>query len=107
MVPVFIISDFEEHTSCSIAQKSLEVSASNPVMRFGIKGLSNTDIPYLVYNGKRYSLHVESKEVYVSDHIDLVAGVEVVEVWVDGLGHTFHFKAKLGTEENDLFDDLF
>lgn len=107
LVPVFIISDFMERTSCSIQQKDLEVSASNPVMKFEINGLTNKDIPYLVYNGKHYDLHLECKEIYVSDHIDLVAGVEKVEVWVDGLGHPFHFKAKLGTEENNLFDDLF
>lgn len=107
LVPVFIISDFEQRTNCTIAQKSLEVSASNPVMKFAINGLANKDIPYLVYNGKHYALHHESNEVYVSDNIDLVSGVEIVEVWVDGLGHPFHFKAKLGTEENDLFDDLF
>lgn len=107
LVPVFIISDFEEHSCTQIAQKSLEVSASNPVMRFEIKGLSNKDVPYLVYNGKHYALHLESNELYVSDHIDLAAGVELVEVMVEGMSHPFHFKAKLGTEENDLFDDIF
>lgn len=107
LVPVFIISDFEQHTSCTIVQKSLEVSASNPVMKFKINGLTNKDIPYLVYNNKHYALRFESKELYVSDPLDIVAGVELVEVCVDGLRHPFHFKAKLGTEENDLFDDLF
>lgn len=107
LVPVFIISDFEQRTNCSISQKNLEVSASNPVMRFGIQGLSNVDIPYLMYNGKRYALHLEGNSIYASESIDLVSGVETVEVWVDGLAHLFHFKAKLGTEENDLFDDLF
>ena len=107
LVPVFIISDYEEHSCTQIAQRSLEVSASNPVMRFEIKGLSNKDVPYLIYNGKHYALHLESGEIYVSDHIDLAAGVELVEVMVEGMSHPFHFKAKLGTEENDLFDDLF
>ena len=107
LVPVFIISNYEEHSCTQIAQKSLEVSASNPVMKFEIKGLSNKDVPYLIYNGKHYALHLESGELYVSDHIDLAAGVELVEVMVEGMSHPFHFKAKLGTEENDLFDDLF
>lgn len=107
LVPVFIISDYEEHSCTQIAQKCLEVSASNPVMKFEIKGLSNKDVPYLIYNGKHYALHLENGELYTSDHMDLVAGVDVVEVIVEGMSHTFHFKAKLGTEENDLFDDLF
>ncbi len=107
LIPVFIISDYEEHSYTQIAQKCLEVSASNPVMKFEIKGLSNKDVPYLIYNGKHYALHLESGELYTSDHMDLVAGVDVVEVIVEGMSHTFHFKAKLGTEENDLFDDLF
>ena len=60
-----------------------------------------------MYNGKRYALHLEGGDVYASEPIDLVNGVETVEVWVDDMPHSFHFKAKLGTEENDLFDDLF
>lgn len=107
LVPVFIISDFEQHTSCSISQKNLEVSASSPIMRFGIQGLSNISIPFLIYNGKRYALHLESDTVYASDPVDLVNGVEIVEVWVDDIPYQFRFKANLGTEENDLFDDLF
>ena len=107
LVPVLIISDSEQRTNCSITQKDLEVSASNPIMRFGIQGLSNVDIPYLMYNGKRYDLHLEGNAIYASDSLDLVNGVETVEVWVNDIPIQFHFKAKLGTEENDLFDDLF
>lgn len=107
LIPVFIVSDFAERTSCSIQQKDLEVSASNPVMHFVIKGLSNIDVPYVMYNGKRYNLHLEGDSLYVTDAIDLVNGVEQLELWIDDYAHTFHFKAKLGTEENDLFDDLF
>lgn len=107
LVPVFIISDHEEHSSTLIVQRCLEVSASNPVMKFEIKGLSNKDVPYLIYNGKHYALHLEIGELYTSDHMDLVAGVDLVEVMVEGMSHPFHFKAKFGTEENDLLDDLF
>ena len=62
LVPVFIISDYEEHSCTQIAQKSLEVSASNLVMRFDIKGLSNKDVPYLIYNGKHYDLLISAME---------------------------------------------
>lgn len=107
LVPVFIISDSVERTSCSIQQKDLEVSASNPVMHFVIKGLSNIDMPYIMYNEKRYNLHLEGDSLYSTDAIDLAAGVEQFELWIDNYAHVMHFKAKLGTEENDLFDDLF
>lgn len=107
LVPVFIISDSAERTSCSIQQKDLEVSASNPVMHFIIKGLSNIDMPYIMYNGKRYNLHLEGDSLYSTNAIDLAAGVEQFELWIDNYSHVMHFKAKLGTEENDLFDDLF
>ena len=43
----------------------------------------------------------------LSTAIDLAAGVEQFELWIDNYSHVMHFKAKLGTEENDLFDDLF
>lgn len=107
LVPVFIISDSVERTSCAIQQKDLEVSASNPVMHFVINGLSNIDMPYIMYNGKRYNLHLEGGSLYSTDAIDLAAGVEQFELWIDDYAHVMHFKAKLGTEENDLFDDLF
>lgn len=107
LVPVFIISDSVKRTSCAIQQKDLEVSASNPVMHFVIKGLSNIDMPYIMYNGKRYNLHLEGGSLYSTDAIDLAAGVEQFELWIDDYAHVMHFKAKLGTEENDLFDDLF
>lgn len=107
LVPVFIISDSVKRTSCAIQQKDLEVSASNPVMHFVINGLSNIDMPYIMYNGKRYNLHLEGGSLYSTDAIDLAAGVEQFELWIDDYAHVMHFKAKLGTEENDLFDDLF
>ena len=107
LVPIFIISDYPQMTSHTIAQKSLEVSASNPVMRFDISGLANKDVPYLMYNGKRYALHQEKGDTYVSEPIDLVNGIDSCDVIVDEAVHHMTFKAKLGAEENDLFDDLF
>lgn len=107
LVPVFIISDFEHHSNCSISLKTLEVSASNPIMRFTINGLSNVDIPFIMYGKKRYALHLESNCIYASDPVELISGIDEVEVWVDCIAYPFHFKAKLGTEENDLFDDIF
>ena len=107
LVPIFIISDYPQMTSHTIAQKSLEVSASNPVMRFDISGLANKDVPYLMYNGKHYALHQEMGDTYVSEPIDLVNGIYSFDVIVDEAVHHMTFKAKLGAEENDLFDDLF
>ena len=107
LVPVFIISDTEEKYTYSYRQLSLEVSASNPVMRFEIRGLANKDWPHIVYNGKRYDLHLETGCTYVSDMIELVNDVDTFELWIDDFSHEMKFKAKLGTEENDLFDDLF
>lgn len=107
LVPIFIISDYPQMTSHTIAQKSLEVSASNPVMRFDISGLANKDVPYLMYNGKRYALHQEMGDTYVSEPIDLVNGIDSFDVIVEEAVHHMTFKAKLGAEENDLFDDLF
>ena len=106
LVPIFIISDFEQRTSCSITQKDLEVSASNPVMHFVIKGLANKDLPYIVYNGKHYPLHFSEDSVYYTDPMDIVNGVESFELIIDDYSHKMHFKAKFGAEENDLFDDF-
>ena len=107
LVPVFIISDMEEKYTYSIRQLSLEVSASNPVMRFEIRGLANKDWPHIMYNGKRYDLHLETGCTYVSEMMELVNDVDTFELWIDDYSHKMRFKAKLGTEENDLFDDLF
>lgn len=53
LVPIFIISDFPINSSYSVSQKTFELSSADPVMKFMISGLSNVDMPYIMYNGKR------------------------------------------------------
>lgn len=103
LVPIFIISDFQSKTGHTVAQKTFELSASNPVLRFRITGISNAETPYIMYNGKRYDMHQEEGNIWCSTPIVLDTTVDKGQIVVEEYPHDFKVKLKLGVEEEDLF----
>lgn len=103
LVPIFIISNRPGNSSFTIQQKTLELSASNPVAKFSISGLSSIDTPYLVYNSKRYSLHLTTGNIWESEPLHLVANENILNVVIQDTDHIFKVKILLGVEEEDLF----
>ena len=104
LVPIFIISDYPINSSHTISLKTLELSAANPVLRFTIKGLSNIDVPYVIYNELRYSMKKESGNIWATEPLPLVQGLDKIALYVGAAEHVFKFKMKFGVEEDDLFD---
>lgn len=103
LVPIFIISNSQILSSTSIIPKSLKVSASNPVVRFKVSGLSSVDVPYLLYNGQQYEMHAEGGDIWCSVPLVLVSNVDKVTLVVQGLEHSYKIKLNLGVVEDDLF----
>ncbi len=103
LVPIIIISDWAQNSSCQVSLKSFELSASNPVMKFTISGLSNVDMPYLVYNGQRYKMFMVTANQWQSEPLSLVADVLNMTLLAGGAQYDFKVKINLGVEENDLF----
>ena len=103
LVPIFIISNSNFHSSTSISAKTLELSASNPVVRFKISGLSSVDIPYVLYNGQRYEMHAEGGDIWCSSPLVIASGIDKVVLVVQEFEHPYKIKINLGVVEDDLF----
>lgn len=103
LVPIFIISNSKVLSSTSIVPKSLEVSASNPVVRFKVSGLSSVDTPNILYNGQQYEMHAEGGDIWCSVPLVLVSNVDKVSIVVQGLEHSYKIKLNMGVVEDDLF----
>lgn len=103
LVPIFIISNSNFRSTTSISAKSLEVSASNPIVRFKVSGLSSVDTPYILYNGQQYEMHAEGGDIWCSVPLVLVSNVDKVTIVVQGLEHSYKIKLNMGVVEDDLF----
>ena len=105
LVPIFIISDSNLHSTTSITPKTLELSASNPVAKFKISGLSSADIPYILYNGQRYEMYAEGGDIWYSSPMVLASNVDMICLVVQEYEHNYKIKIDLGVIEDNLFFD--
>ena len=103
LVPIFIISDFQDKTGYSVQQKTFELSASNPVVRFKITGISCAETPHIIYNKKRYDMHQEQDNIWCSNPLILDTNVDKLQLVIEDFAHEYKVKLKLGIVEEDLF----
>lgn len=103
LVPIFIISDCQNNIGHQHQQKTLELSASNPVMRFKITGISSAETPYILYNGQRYDMHPEGGDIWSSSPLVIASNVTKGKIVIEDYPHDFKIKLNLGIEEDDLF----
>ncbi len=103
-VPIFIISAEKNANTYAATLLTKNVSASNPVVRYNIKGLSFSDIPYVIYNNKRYELNQETDNIYISDNLELIANITEIELIIGSYTYNAQIAINLGAEEDDLFD---
>ena len=103
LVPIFIISNKNFLTTMTVTQKTLELSASNPVLRFKISGISSADIPYLIYDGQRYEMHAVGGNIWSSEPLVIASNINSAILVVRNYEQVFKFKLNLGVVEDDLF----
>ncbi len=103
LVPIFIISNTRCASTVSITPKSLEVSASNPVVRFKLSGLSGADTPHVLYNGRQYEMHAEGGDIWRSVPLTLASNADKLVLVVQGIKYDYKIKLNLGVVEDDLF----
>lgn len=104
LVPIFIISSQKVTTSFSATLQTPAVSASSPVVRYIIKGVSAADIMYVEYNGQHYELSSKGQFVYETDRLSLVNGVDELFLHVNNQSQKDIIEFKTGAVEDDLFD---
>lgn len=104
LVPIFIISSQPNTKTWAAELINNEISGTNPVLHFAIRGLSLSDTPYIVYNNKRYELSKGTNGNYISSHLNLVENITNVSLYIGYEFQSFQLQINLGVEEDDLFN---
>lgn len=103
LVPIFIISSCPAATDWSAELLTLEVNATEPRVKFAIKNLPSTDVPFITYNNTRYKMRHISNDVYESDDMILDANVSDVILTIGDVENVVKIKISTGVVEDDLF----
>ena len=107
LVPIIVVSNKKNGGHFTVKLLNDEITVSNPVLEFTIKGLSSIDVPMLSYNGVEYSLNHIGGDKYQSEKLNVV---ETCRQAIVTIGNEFQqketIKINTGAEEEDLFGDL-
>ena len=106
LVPIIIVSNQKNATSYSAKLIDNEISASNPVIKYVIKGLSNIDTPKLIYNGVEYKLNYKDENIYESESLSLEETSKNMKLIIGDFVQTDSIIINTGVEEDDLFKDF-
>ena len=104
LVPVFVISGSPNESSWTAYPLTDEVSSANPVVKFHISGLNSNDKPYLLYNGKQYSLSRVGIDEYFSEVLSLSSDDDTFSISVGSVIRHYKIPVNMGATINDLFD---
>lgn len=103
LVPIFIVSNQKNASTYSVKLLESEITASSPILKYSIKGISSIDIPTLSYNGVNYTMHKISESIYESEKIFLVETTTKVTLLIGDFKQTDLLTIKTGVDEDDLF----
>lgn len=105
LVPIFVISNNPSNSHWSVIILTPDVSATDPKVRLKIKGLEVSDIPYIIYRDKSYTLNKVGEDEFVSTSLEADEKETEFNVCVGGkkIGNcSVHWQ--VGATEEDLFD---
>ena len=103
LVPIFIISSAPASTNWAVNLLTYEISGSNPRIQFEIKNIPSTDVPYVIYNNVRYSIHHISCDIYETEDLTLDANVNEFTFRLGSVDRPMKVKISIGVQEEDLF----
>ena len=105
LVPIFVISSNPSNCHWNVVLLTPEVSATDPIVKLQLKGLSKTDTPYIIYNNKSYQLTKTDEDEFTSERLEVDENVSDIRVLVSGTEIGIHtISWKMGAQEEDLFD---
>ena len=105
LVPIFVVSSNPSNCHWSVVLLTPEVSATDPIVKLQLKGLSKTDTPYIIYNNKSYQLTKTDEDEFTSERLEVDENVSDIRVLVSGTEIGIHtISWKMGAQEEDLFD---
>lgn len=103
LVPIIVVSSKKNASVYSASLIDNEISASRPVVRYKIKGLSTVDMPSIEYNGVGYTLIKIDDCIYESERLNLVETTTQVILKINDYTQSDSVIIKTGVEEDDLF----
>lgn len=104
IVPIFIVSPQPNASTWSATIEDFEISASNPVVKFKIKGFPFDQTAMVEYNSIEYPLNALPGDIYSTPHLPLAASAQTILLKIGDKSQIFNLKLSLGSVENDLFD---
>ncbi len=103
LVPIFIVSSCVSGTEWSADLLTLEISGANPTIKFRIKNIPSTEIPFIEYNNGRYALHQANVDLFESEPIAINEQCTVVTLVIGNVLRPYNISVSAGAEEDDLF----
>ena len=103
LVPIIIVSNKKNASIYSATLIDNEISASKPIVKYRIKGLSTVDTPSVKYNGVDYSLIKTGNCTYESERLNLVETSTQIVLKINDYTQSDSLIIRTGVDEDDLF----
>lgn len=103
LVPIFVISSFPTDAAWTADLLTLEISGTDPRLRFMIKNIPTYEIPVIEFGNKRYNLYQEGKDTFISESLSLTEDIKHVELIIGSVSRIYPISIDMGVKEDDLF----
>ena len=104
LVPIIIVSSQKNASNYKVTLLNSEITSSDPIVKYIIKGLSSIDNPIIIYNGVEYSMHKIAENSYESERLSLVETSKIITLKIGDFKQSDSIIVKTGVQEDDLFD---
>lgn len=104
LVPIIIVSSQKNASNYKATLLNSEITSSDPIVKYIIKGLSSIDNPIIIYNGVEYSMHKIAENSYESERLSLVETSKIITLKIGDFKQSDSIIVKTGVQEDDLFD---
>lgn len=104
LVPIFVISNKDTAIEWTAELLTTELSGANPRLKYEIKNLPSVDIPYVLYDGKKYKLSRIDGNIFESEPLIINPNENEVSIHIGSMSIANEIEISSGAVENDLFD---
>lgn len=106
LVPIFIISSYVSGTEWTADMLSTELNGVNPTVKFRIKNVPSTEMPYVEYDGVKYNLNQQCGDIFESTPVAVNTECKQVNLVIGDVTRIYYVEVETGAQEEDLFADF-
>lgn len=103
LVPIFVLSSYPSDAAWTADLLTLEISGTDPRVRFTIKNVPTCEVPVVEYSGRRYKLIQEGKDTFVSEPLSLTDEETMISLVIGSISRIYNISIETGAKEDDLF----